>query len=217
MAWHHSTCFEEIKHCAACSSTGESSILPLITPIENADTKLANLIKRSQLRQVAPQSCKHLIAELRFLEKFLIERLKVLGLTTLIRPYFEGFYFNSSVKPPRFMKNSESQNFGYIISLERTHQFLENAIQIEQVLQTKNLTLHYRSLHAVEHILTPDQRDVFRKKNHYDIIQVQYFAVQDEQDPFNSGKNSRVIAYSEKDIHFLIQLLYDLLLNNKIS
>lgn len=225
MAWHHQSCFEEVQNCAACDrETGPSVTIVVATPtildtmeddrslaaLESTDRSLTALIAKSISHQSSQsEKLAILVAELRLLEKFLFERLQEFDIETLLWPSFKGIIFESKVPPPRTMtyRDKWTDTYEYMIWLERSSTQVRPA-DLERYLQSD----HYRSLHVIK---SKKSSSFLNEEQLYTIIQIRYAIVQDKNDPYNDGKNSRVVAYSEKDIHFLIQLLHSLLLDTQ--
>lgn len=200
MAWHHQSCFDDLNKCATCDSVKLPVALEIIQTINTADRNLSVLVNNSISAQKTTQGAqKALIGELQFLEKFLLERLQEFDIETLLYPAFKGIVFESEVLPVRTVVCNK---YRYNIWIECSNRNVR-AADLDVYLRSE----HYRSLHPIKS----------KKNTNYDLFQLKYSIVQDENDPYNSGKNSQVVAYSEKDIHFLIQLLHSLLLGNQLK
>lgn len=211
MAWHHAECITESGKCATCGGAAEKlNTATLCAPSSLelsgiANSQLRSLVARSwseQSKEATISETKNLVSELRLLETILLQKIHPGDFAKLIFPTFKGIKFNSKIKP---LNKSNTDLCQYVISFHH-HGYTGVIDETTFGINT------YHSLHSI----LPRTPKLDPKALPW-LIKIKYHLVSDLLDPFNCGKNAPLVAHSELDYHFLIQLLQSLLSTDSLE
>lgn len=207
-AWHHLDCMQaNAARCAACHTSNtalqkaDTCLLASSKKIESALDYALSYHKEKLNDEV---DRKNLAEELRILENLLLQKVVTKDdLYNFIYPSFPGFIYSSKVQHLASVEPGPS-HFVIFFTFEGR---ASNSAGPTFDATTKT----YRSLHTLKFQAAP------HLDSHLSLIKINYRKVSDLRDPFNSGKNLPIVAHSENDYHFLIQLLHDLLSLDSLS